>query len=297
MRRRWQGGDLGLSIRMFLVMFLLAALYLGFLVVLASAGVDFVSLIVIAAVLLGVQFFLSDKIALWSVCGRIVSEREAPELHAMIERLAVMADLPKPQVAIVPSNVPNAFATGRGPGSALVAVTTGLLDRLDPPELEAVLAHELSHVRNRDVLVMTAASFFAVVAQFLRRSRWWGGLTGGRRRNNGSLILIYVAALLVWVISFLLIRELSRYREYAADRGGALLTGAPSHLAAALTKISGAMERIPQRDLREVEALNSFFIIPALRHGSLMELLGTHPPVEKRIDRLMRMAAEMERPG
>ncbi|MBI4493518.1 MAG: zinc metalloprotease HtpX [Chloroflexi bacterium] len=295
MRRRWQGGDTELSARMFLVMFLLAALYLGFITVLASAGVDLPSVILIAAVLLGIQYFFSDKIALWSMGGRVVSPQEAPELHALVERLAAMADMPKPQVALVPHAMPNAFATGRGPGSSVVAVTTGLLDRLDPPELEAVLAHELSHVRNRDVLVMTLASFFAMVAQLLLRSMWWGGMGGGRRRDNAGLI--YLASLLVWAISFLLIRALSRYREYAADRGGGLLTGAPSQLASALSKISGSVQRIPSRDLREVEAMNALFIIPALGRGSLMELFATHPPLEERIERLMRLAAEMERPG
>lgn len=298
MQRRWQGGDTELAVRMFVVMFLLAALYLAFMAVLAYAGMDFFSLVVVAGVMLGLQYFFSDKIALWSMGARIVSEEEAPALHAMVERLAALADMPKPQVAIAPHQVPNAFATGRGPGSSVVAVTTGLLERLDTSELEAVLGHELSHIRNRDVLVMTLASFFAMVAQFIMRSILWGGYYGDRRRRDGgSLMLIYLASILVWIISFFLIRALSRYREYAADRGGALLTGAPSQLASALSKISGSMQRIPDRDLRQVEGMNALFIIPALSHGSLMELLSTHPPVEKRIQRLLRMAAEMERPG
>lgn len=293
MRRRWQGADPGLAVRMFLVMFLLAALYLAFVAALASAGVDLVSLIIIAGVLLGVQYFFSDRIALWSVGGRIVSAQEAPELHALVERLAAMADMPKPEVALVPHDVPNAFATGRGPGSSLVAVTSGLVRRLDPPELEAVLAHELSHIRHRDVLVMTMASFFAVVAQLLMRSFWWGGAGYGRRREGGAA-MVYLVSLLVWLVSFFLIRALSRYREYAADRAGALLTGAPSHLASALSKISGGIQRIPDRDLREVESMSALFIVPVLSHGSIMELFSTHPPVEKRIERLMRMAAEFE---
>lgn len=296
MRRRWQGGDTELSVRMFVVMFLLAALYLAFIAVLAYAGVDLFSLIIIAGVLLGVQYFFSDRIALWSVRGREVSPEEAPELHAMVERIAAMADLPKPRVALVPSEVPNAFATGRGPGSSLVAVTAGLLERLDPPEVEAVLAHELSHVRNRDVLVMTLASFFAMVAQFLMRSFMWGGMGGDRRRRDNVLV-VYLASVLVWLLSYLLIRALSRYREYAADRGGALLTGAPAQLASALSKISGSMQRIPNRDLREVEGMNALFIIPALSGQTFMSLFATHPPVEERIERLMRLAAEMERPG
>ncbi len=293
MRRGWQGGDPGLAVRMFLVMFLLAALYLAFVAALASAGVDLVSLIIIAGALLGAQYFFSDRIALWSVGGRIVSARDAPELHALVERLAAMADMPKPEVALVPHDVPNAFATGRGPGSALVAVTSGLLRRLDPPELEAVLAHELSHIRHRDVLVMTMASFFAVVAQLLMRSLWWGGVGYGRRRQSG-VAMVYLVSLLVWLVSFFLIRALSRYREYAADRAGALLTGSPSQLASALSKISGSIQRIPDRDLREVESMSALFIVPVLSRGSIMELFSTHPPVDKRIERLMRMAAELE---
>lgn len=297
MQRRWQGADVELSVRMFIVMFLLAALYLAFMAALMSAGVDFVSLAFIAAIMLGAQYFFSDKIALWSMGARVVSEQDAPQLHAIVERLAAMADMPKPQVALATHDVPNAFATGRGPGSSVVAVTTGLLDRLDAAELEAVLGHELSHIRNRDVLVMTLASFFATVAQFLMRSMMWGGLGSSRRRNAGGVALVYVASILVWLISFVLIRALSRYREYAADRGGAILTGDPSQLASALAKISGSMQRIPTQDLREVEGMNALFIIPAISSGSLMELLSTHPPVEKRIERLMRMAADMERPG
>src|SRR5581483_2150778 len=251
-RRRWQGGDAGLTARMLLVMVLLAALYLAFVAVLVQAGVDSTALLLFAVVVAGAQLFFSDKIALWSVGARVVSEQEEPALHAMVERLAAMADLSKPATAI-----PNAFAVGRGPGSSVVAVTRGLLDQLEPAELEGVLAHELSHIRNRDVLVVTLASFFAVVAQLLVRSLMWSGMygwgggfggyggwggRGDRRRDGGvsGIVLIYVASLAVWAISFLLIRALSRYREYAADRAAALLTGAPSALAAALAKLSEA---------------------------------------------------------
>lgn len=296
---RW-GRDTGLSVRMFTVMFLLAVVYLAFIAVLVAAGVNTASILIIAVVLLGVQYFMSDKIALWSMGAREVSPQEAPDLHAMIDRLAQIADLPKPRVALASSDVPNAFATGRSPNHAVVAVTQGLLNRLEPSEVEAVLAHELTHVKNRDVAVMTIASFFAMVAQLLMRWMFWGSMFGGfgdrrdRRDSGNALILIYVASILVWVISFFLIRALSRYREFAADRGAALITGAPSHLMSALVKISGVMQRIPDRDLREVQGMNAFFIIPAVRGGGFSELLSTHPSLERRLERLRALSREME---
>lgn len=299
MKKEWYGRDRQLTARMFLVMFLLAALYLLFITFLWRQGVGFVTMAVIAGGLLLVQYFYSDKIVLWSVGGREVSPAEAPDLHAIIERLAAMADLPKPRVAVVESRVPNAFATGRGPKTALVAVTTALMERLDLPEVEAVLAHELTHVHNRDVMVITLAGFFAAVANFLMRAMMYGGMWGGygRRRDNdsGGIMLVWLVSLAVWAISFVLIRALSRYREYAADRGSAIITGAPSRLASALVKISGSMERIPDRDLREVESVNAFFVLPALRRASIMELLSTHPSLEKRLARLKQMEQEMER--
>lgn len=298
MRRKWYGRDTELTIRMFLVMFLLAVVYLFFLTFLWAAGLDFFTLAIIAALMLGVQYFFSDKIALWSVGAREVSPEQAPQLHGTIERLAAMADLPKPRVAIVNSNVPNAFATGRSQNNSVIAVTTGLLDRLEPSEVEAVLAHELTHVRNRDVMVITLASFFATVANFLMRSMMYGGLYGGygrrRDRGGGGIVLVWLVSIVVWIVSFLLIRALSRYREYAADRGSAIITGSPSLLASALVKISGTMQRIPQRDLREVEGMNAFFIVPALKGSALLELFSTHPSIEKRLERLKRMEQEME---
>lgn len=296
MRRPWYGHDSGLAVRMALVMFLLAALYLAFVLVLWSSGVDTSLVVAIAVLMLGAQYFLSDRLALWAMGAHEVSAAEAPELHAIVERLAQSADLPKPRLAIAPTSLPNAFATGRGPGSAVVAVTSGLLDTLDRPELEAVLAHELAHVKNRDVAVMTLASFFAVVAQMLLRSFYWRGVGVRRRRDGNALLLIYVTSLVVWVLSFLLIRALSRYRELAADRGAAILTGAPSQLAAALLKISGGMRRIPERDLREVEALNAFFIVPALTGHGFLELFSTHPALERRLEQLARLQEQMERP-
>jgi len=290
--------DYGLQARMLLTMFLLAALYVFFLVILSAyGGVGTYGLMVFAGFFLLIQFFLSDKLVLWSMGGRIVTEQEEPRLHETISRLCAIADLPKPKIAIVESNVPNAFATGRSKNSAVVAVTTSLKQRLSQPELEAVLAHELSHVKNRDMLVITIASFLSTVAFFLVRNMLFFGMGGGNRdrdRGAGAAIIVFVVSLMVWVISFLLIRALSRYREFAADRGSAMITGQPSHLASALMTISGVMERVPSRDLREVEGMNAFFIIPAISGDSIMSLLSTHPPVEARIRALEEMERRME---
>lgn len=290
--------DYGLAARMALTMFLLAALYFVFLVILSVyGGVETYGLIVVAGFFLLIQFFLSDKLVLWSMRGRIVSEQEEPRLHETISRLCAIADLPKPKIAIVESNVPNAFATGRSKDNAVVAVTTSLKQKLTQPELEAVLAHELSHVKNMDMLVITIASFLSTVAFFLVRNMLFFGMGGGNRdrdRGAGAAIIVFVVSLLVWVISFLLIRALSRYREFAADRGSAIITGQPSHLASALMAISGVMERVPSRDLREVEGMNAFFIIPAISGDSLMSLLSTHPTVEARIRALEEMERRME---
>ena len=298
MRRvvKWSA-DPGLAARMLFVMGLLALVYLAFMAVLVASGYDAMTILVIAAIMAGFQYFFSDKIALLSVGAREVEPQQAPDLHAMVERLAALADVPKPKVAVVDTRVPNAFATGRSPRAAVVAVTTGLLDTLEPREVEAVLAHEISHIRNRDVMVMTIASFFAVVAQLVLRWAYWGSAWGGsrdRRSGGNAFVIIYLASLLVWVISFFLIRALSRYREFAADRGAALITGAPSQLMSALLKISGVMQRIPDRDLREVSELNAFFIIPAIKGSSLMELFSTHPSLERRLERLRELAREME---
>lgn len=295
--RKWYR-DYGLAARMILTMFLLAALYLFFLVVLYNyGGVGTYGLMVFAGFFLLIQFFFSDKLVLWSMGGRIVSEQEEPRLHETISRLCAIADLPKPKIAIVESNVPNAFATGRSKGSAVVAVTTSLKQKLSQPELEAVLAHELSHVKNRDMLVITIASFLSTVAFFLVRNMLFFGMGGGNRdrdRGAGAAVIIWIVSIVVWIISFLLIRALSRYREFAADRGSAIITGQPSHLASALMAISGVMERVPDRDLREVEGMNAFFIIPAISGGSIMNLFSTHPTVEARIRALEEMERRME---
>ncbi|QGP92752.1 Protease HtpX [Neomoorella glycerini] len=294
--RRQLGSDAGLTARMFLTMFLLAALYLFFLAVLWQAGVSYTGMIIFVGIMLAVQYYFSDRMVLWSMGAREVSPREAPELHALVERLAALADLPKPRVAIVDTPMPNAFATGRNPANAVVAVTTGILERLDPPELEAVLGHELSHIKNRDMTVLTLASFFATVASFIVQNFfYWGGAFSGRDRDErNNTMLVYLVSLVVWLVSYFLIRALSRYREFAADRGAAILTGSPGQLASALVKISSSMARIPDRDLRQAEAFNAFFIIPALNGNSIMELFSTHPSLERRLAYLRKLEREME---
>jgi len=292
--RKWQQ-DRGLQSRMLLTMVLLAAVYLAFLAFLAYMGTSQSFMILIAGIFIFAQYFYSDKMVLWSTGAKIVSESEEPELHGIITRLCAVADIPKPRVAVVNTSIPNAFATGRNPSHAVVAVTTGLRQRLNQGELEAVIAHELSHVKNRDVMVITIASFLSTVAFFLVRNMIFFG--GGRRREDsgGAFIAIWVVSLAVYIVSYLLIQALSRYREFAADRGSALITGQPSLLASALLKISGSMERIPKEDLRKVEGMSAFFIIPAISRSSLMNLFSTHPSVEKRIAALERIEQEMER--
>lgn len=291
--KKWHQ-DIGLQARMLLTMFLLAALYLFFLVIISTyGGVGTYGLIVFAGIFLGIQYLFSDRLVLWSMGGHVVSEQEEPRLHETVSRLCSIADLPKPKIAVVNSSVPNAFATGKSQKSALVAVTTSIMQKLDQSELEAVLAHELSHVKNRDMLVITIASFLSTVAFFLVRNMLFFGM-GGNRRDSGGAVVVWIVSLVVWILSFILIRALSRYREFAADRGAAVITGRPANLASALMKISGVMERIPSRDLREVEGMNAFFIIPAISGDSIMNLFSTHPSVEKRIRALEEMERGME---
>jgi heat shock protein HtpX len=301
MKRRAFGRDAGLTARMVLTTGMLGLLYVVFAVVLFEVlNAGLVLMVVIVGGLALLQFFTSDKLALAAAGAKVVEPDEAPELHAMIERLCAMSDLPKPKVAVIESDVPNAFATGRSPKHAAVAVTTGLWGRLEPEEAEGVLAHELSHIANRDVLIMTLASFFAMLAGLLARFGLYSGMFGGGRRDNNGGAPVWLIVLLVsvvtYVLSFLLIRAISRYREYTADRGAALITGAPEHLMSALQKITGEMMRIPQRDLREVEAMNAFFIIPTNVGKRVSELFATHPPTEKRLARLAEIAREMGRP-
>jgi heat shock protein HtpX len=300
MERKTFGRDFGLSSRMFLTMFLLGALYVVFFVVLVQYfQLGIVPMVLLLAGLAFLQYYTSDKIALAASGAKVVTPEQAPELHAMVDRLCVMSDLPKPRVAIIPIDVPNAFATGRSPKHSAVAVTQGLWNRLEPREVEGVLAHELSHIGNRDVAVMTIASFFSMLAAFLMRMGMWTGMMGGGRNREGgapAFLIMLVVSLVTYVLSYLLILMISRYREYAADRGAALITGAPENLMSALQKIASDMTRIPQRDLREVEGMNAFFIIPTNVKRKAAELFMTHPPLEKRLARLAEISAEMGRP-
>ena len=300
MKRRSYGRDAGLSLRMLLTTSLLGLLYVVFAVVLFEVlNVGLVPMLVIVVGLAFFQYYTSDKLALRASGARIVERDEAPELHDMVERLCAMADLPKPRVAVIDTDVPNAFATGRSPKHAAVAVTRGLWQRLEPQEIEGVLAHELSHVANRDVLIMTVASFFAMLAGLLTRFGLYSGMFGGGRRDNNSVpvwLIVLVVSVVTYFLSQILILAISRYREFAADRGSALITGAPEHLMSALQKISSDMFRIPQQDLREVEGMNAFFIIPASVKGSVSQLFMTHPPLEKRLAALGEIAREMGRP-
>jgi heat shock protein HtpX len=296
MRRTSFGRDTGLQTRMLLTIFLLGAVYVVFIGVLAAAGAGAVTIVFVAAALFLLQLFTSDKIALRAAGAREVSPAEAPELHAMIERLCVQADLPKPRVAVAQTSMPNAFAMGRSKKHATVCATTGIMELLSPSELEGVMAHELTHVINRDVVIMTVASFFASVAATILQFGFLfgGGGFGDDDDEGGGFFVVILVSLAVYVISFFLIQALSRYREFAADRGAAVLTGRPSALASALLKISGTMERIPSQDLRTAEGLNAFFIIPAKAKQSIGNLFSTHPPVEQRIARLQRLEQQLQ---
>ena len=274
-------------------MFLLFILYLVFMTILLAFGAGY-GLIILLAVGMGlVQYFFSDKLVLWSTGARIVEDDEYPELHRMVEKLCKEADLPLPKVAIMQSPVPNAFATGRSPKHAVVACTDSIMRLLNHDELEAVLAHELSHVKNRDILTMTMASFIAMIASMIMQSFFFSALFGGRNREGGSWIIVWVVSIVVYAISTLLILALSRYREFAADRGSALITRNPRALISALNKISGRMEVVPAEAKAKVEGANAFFIIPALSGNTFMELLSTHPPLEKRIENLEKVELEL----
>jgi heat shock protein HtpX len=303
MKRKAYGRDAGLTLRMLFTGSLLGLLYVFFALALfyvLNAGL--VLMLVIVGGLALFQYFTSDKLALRAAGAKVVDRDEAPALHDMIERLAAMADLRKPRVAIIESDVPNAFATGRNQKHSAVAVTTGLWNRLEPEEIEGVLAHELSHIANRDVLVMTVASFFAMVAGLLTRWGLYSGMFGGfggNRDNNNSVpiwLIVVVVSVITYFLSQILILALSRYREFAADRGSALITGAPQHLMSALQKISSQITMIPQQDLRQVETMNAFFIIPTNWRKKTGELFMTHPPLEKRLAALSEIAREMGQP-
>ena len=292
-RRSDFGKDSGLQARMLLTMFLLGLVYVVFVGALVVAGAGAGIIVVVAVVLLLLQLFTSDKIAMATMGVKEVSPAEEPELHGIVERLCVQADLPKPRVCVMETPMPNAFAMGRSRKSTTVCATRGILEMLSPAELEGVMAHELTHVINRDVMVMTLASFFAsLAALILQFSFFFGG--GGDREEEEDLFLVVIASVVVYAISFLLLRALSRYREFAADRGGAVLTGRPSALASALLKISGTIEREPSQDLRSAEALSAFFIIPARAKKSLMNIFADHPPLEKRLAALQRLEAQLQ---
>jgi heat shock protein HtpX len=284
------------------VMFLLGLLYVAVMAALIAYGVNFGIVFVLAGGLLFAQYYFSSKIALFSMNAREVSPAEAPQLHGIVDRLCALADMPKPRVAIADSDVPNAFATGRNPGDAVVCATTGILRRLEPAELEAVLAHELSHVAHRDVAVMTIAGFLGVAAGFITRSMFWfgPGIGGGRRDRDedNSYFAIMLISIAVYAISFLLTRALSRYRELSADRGAAIITGAPATLASALVKVTGAMGQIPTRDLRAAEPFNAFFFTPAAAPGfSISSLFSTHPTLEQRLAQLAELERQMGHPA
>jgi len=285
--------DFGLSARMILSFIILGILYVLFLSVLHYLGIGYIPLAIIASAMILAQWYFSDKIVLWTSGAKIVSKDDYPKLHEIIERLASKNGIPKPKVAVVNTQVPNAFATGKSPKSSIVAVTSGILNLLDDDELEAVIGHELTHVRSRDILVLTLASVFSTVAWYLAQFGFFGGIQSRNRDSAGTTVIVIVVAIVTWIVSFLIIRAISRYREYAADRGGAAMTGNPDKLADALLKISGKMNNIPTKEIERVQKLNAFFIIPALSGNSIANLFSTHPPVEKRVAKLREMKTGM----
>jgi heat shock protein HtpX len=286
--------DWGLTGRVWLTMFLLFILYLVFMTILWAFFAN-VWLIVLLAVGMGlVQYFFSDKLVLWSTGARILEEDEYPELHRTVEKLCKEADLPFPKVAIMQSPVPNAFATGRSPRHAVVACTDSIMRLLNKDELEAVLAHELAHVKNRDILTMTMASFIAMIASMIMQSFFFSAMFGGRNREGGGgWIIVWIVSIIIYAASTLLILALSRYREFAADRGSAYITKNPRALMSALSKISGRMDVVPVEAKAKVEGANAFFIIPVLSGNTIMELFSTHPPLEKRLANLEEVDAEI----
>jgi heat shock protein HtpX len=284
--------DVGLQTRILLTLFLLGLLYVVFIGVLATAGAGLITILIVMGGLSLAQLFFSDKLALAAMGAKEVSPEEAPGLHAMIERLCIQADLPKPKIAVADTSMPNAFATGRSQKSATVCATTGIMRVLSPSELEGVMAHELAHVKHRDVLILTIASFFASLAALMLQFGFFFG--GGGDDENPSFAVILLVSLLVYILSFFLMLALSRYREFAADRGAAIVTGRPSALSSALVKISGAMQTVPTQDLRQAERMNAFFIVPTSVKGAVQTLFSTHPPMEKRIERLQQLEAQLQ---
>ena len=289
------GRDTGLQARMLLTMFLLGLLYAALAGTIVAAGAGVAIMVVILGGLMAAQFFFSDKLAMAAMGAKVVGPDQAPGLHAMIERLCIQADLPKPKIAIADTHMPNAFAMGRSPKSATVCATTGIMETLQPHELEGVMAHELAHVKNRDVLIMTIASFFASIASMIAQFGLFFG--GGDDDDSPAFLVVVRVSIVVYIVSFFLMLALSRYREFTADRGAAIITGRPSALSSALMKISGQMSRVPQHDLREAEGMNAFFIVPAGAKASLRNMFSTHPPMEKRIAALGRLEAQLQSGG
>jgi heat shock protein HtpX len=281
--------DTGLQVRMLVTLFLLGLLYVAFVGAMFAAGASAVIMLVVIGALSLSQLFLSDKLALAAMGAKEVTPEQAPGLHSMIERLCIQADLPKPKIAVADTHVPNAFALGRSPKNATVCATTGIMNTLSPAELEGVMAHELAHVKNRDVMIMTIASFFASIAAMMLQFGFFFGGGDGDDDGAPAIIVILLASFVVYIVSFFLMLTLSRYREFSADRGAALVTGRPSALSSALMKISGAMEKVPQQDLRQAEGMNAFFIVPTGVKSSFKTLFSTHPPMEKRIERLQQL--------
>jgi heat shock protein HtpX len=293
-RRQSFGKDNGLQARMLLTLFLLGLLYAVFVGVLFAAGAAAGLIVVVAVVLLLVQLFGSDKLAMASLGLKEVTPEEEPELHGIVDRLCVQADLPKPRVCVMETSMPNACAMGRSQKSATVCATRGILEMLSPAELEGVMAHELSHVINRDVMVMTLASFFATLASIIAQFALFFGGGYGDEEGERDIMLVILVSVVVYAVSFVLLRTLSRYREFAADRGSAVLTGRPSALASALLKISGQIERVPSQDLRKAESMSAFFIIPARAKKSLMNIFADHPPLEQRLAALERLESQLQ---
>ena len=294
------GRDAGLQARMLLTIFLLGVLYVAFIAVLLSSGAGVGIMVVVIGGLLVAQLFFSDKLGLAAMGAKEVSPQEAPALHAMIERLCIQADLPKPKIAVADTPMPNAFAMGRSQKNATVCCTTGIMNTLSPSELEGVMAHELAHVKNRDVMIMTIASFFASIAAMITQFGFFfgggHGGGGGDSDDGPGFLVVLLVSLAVYVISFFLMLALSRYREFGADRGAALITGRPSALSSALVKISGQMERVPQQDLRAANDMNAFFIVPTSVKTAMQTIFATHPPMEKRIERLQQLESQLQAP-
>jgi heat shock protein HtpX len=288
------GKDTGLQARMLLTLFLLGLLYVVFIGVLFAAGAGAGLIVVVAVVLLLGQLFGSDKLAMAAMGVKEVSPEQEPELHGIVDRLCVQADLPKPRVCVMETSMPNACAMGRSQKSATVCATRGILELLSPAELEGVMAHELTHVINRDVMVMTLASFFATLAAMIAQFALFFGGGYGNRNEEEDVMIVILVSVVVYAVSFVLLRTLSRYREFAADRGSAVLTGRPSALASALLKISGTIERVPSQDLRRAEGMSAFFIIPARAKKSLMNIFADHPPLEQRLAALERLESQLQ---